>query len=152
MFRFHKRRIVKPCPIRFVDVYNDIFKKRRCTNLTVCRDTRTKLWTSYYILKIFKTQHIRKLLNAHDMEIAKKTFRLASLETRLKIRTLQHHIIKYLWRPGGRLMERELHKFHGFVSNDPHELRLSRGLPHSFKEITDPSFGDEHSSCCCGKS
>lgn len=80
------------------------------------RDVRSRLWKSLHVMKMFRTQSIGALMSISTLDDVNKTYRMASLEARLRLRHLQHTIIAYLWRPGGKLYESASNTFLTFQS------------------------------------
>ena len=68
---------------------------------------RTRYWTSRHLLKLVTTQSLGQLYLAQRVVTTQRirtVYRTADLERRLRLRKLQHAILRYLWRPGGALM------------------------------------------------
>ena len=98
--------------LTYATVYTNAFKKGVKLSgwirkrVVKSRDVRFRMWNIQHILKIAETQTLGKHVEPDLVHTLIDAFKLTHLEVRLRLGTLQHKIIEYLWRPGGTLATR----------------------------------------------
>ena len=98
--------------LTYASVYTNAFNKRERLSdwirkkVVKSRDTRFRWWNIKHIIKITETQTLGKRIEPDLVMILAETLKLMRLDVCLRLRTLQHKIIEYLWRPGGTLVTR----------------------------------------------
>ena len=99
--------------VTYASTYTSAYKRRNTVNewiqtkILKSNDLRVRMWNSLHMIKAKKTQSIGKHISHDVFESMRTTFKLASLEARLRLRSLQHRIIQHLWRPNGRLASQD---------------------------------------------
>lgn len=95
-------------------VYNSVYDRLRSKqalnswvldglDLRMLRDVASRYYFSKHVLTIGATQRLGKSLHEATLRRAARVHRLSTLGRTMLLRRLQCRIIRYLWRPKGRL-------------------------------------------------
>lgn len=71
------------------------------------RDLKHRLDFARHLLKVSRSSPISRWLHADTRWQVEREARLAHLTAAMRLRSLQRRLVRHLWRPGGRLCQRE---------------------------------------------
>ena len=113
-------------PLTYAHVYNRAYKCRRTTldawaraRLRRARTLPMRLSWGKHLLTLSRTQHMGTHMTLATRGLAHATHRLAVLGMLCRLRVLQRHILRHLWRPGGALMVRQMHRAQALFTPTP---------------------------------
>ncbi len=104
---------------RYHFVYNTLWKIYRSGTpldasilqmVKTCKNHRDRLWISRHLLTFASTQRLGKKISSDTLHVLQSMHKNENIDSRLRLRKVQHQFLKYRMRPHGRYYKQLLKK------------------------------------------